>query len=97
LPWRVTRHPSAPAPRSPTTRATPADAIIPGAHLLADADQGRSGLAFAALVALIVPAPLLGLVWAYLDQGGVPSWCGATALCATLAIWLAAIRGSDPT
>jgi hypothetical protein len=75
----------------------PADAIIPGAHLLADADQGRSGLAFAALAALIVPAPLLGLVWAYLDQGGVPSWCGATALCATLASWFAAIRGSDPT
>ncbi len=47
--------------------------------------------------ALMVPAPLIGLFWAYLDQGGVPSWLCATALCATLAIWLAAIRGSDPT
>lgn len=47
--------------------------------------------------ALIVPAPLIGLFWAYLDQGGVPSWAGATALCAALALWYAAIRGSDPT
>jgi hypothetical protein len=47
--------------------------------------------------ALTVPAPLLGLCWAYLDQGGVPSWLGATALCASLGLWLAAIRGSDPT
>ena len=47
--------------------------------------------------ALVVPAPLIGLFWAYLDQGGVPSWFGATALCATLGLWFAAIRGSDPT
>jgi hypothetical protein len=47
--------------------------------------------------ALVVPAPLIGLFWAYLDQGGAPSWLGATALCATLGLWLAAIRGSDPT
>ena len=45
----------------------------------------------------MVPASLVGLVWAYLDEGGVPSWAGATALCATVAILLAAIRGSDPT
>ena len=32
----------------------PADAIIPGAGLLADADQARGGVAFAALVALLV-------------------------------------------
>ena len=47
--------------------------------------------------ALVVPAPLIGLFWAYLAQGGVPSWAGATALCATFALWYAAIRGSDPT
>ena len=46
---------------------------------------------------LVVPAPLIGLFWAYLDQGGIASWAGATALCATLAIWFAALRGSDPT
>ena len=47
--------------------------------------------------ALTVPAPLLGLFWAYLDQGGLPSWLGATALCASLGLWLAAMCGSDPT
>jgi hypothetical protein len=47
--------------------------------------------------ALVVPAPLIGLFWAYLAQGGVSSWAGATVLCATLALWYAAIRGSDPT
>jgi hypothetical protein len=47
--------------------------------------------------ALMVPAPLIGLFWAYLDSGGVPSWFAATALGMALAIWWAALRGSDPT
>lgn len=47
--------------------------------------------------ALAVPAPLVGVLWAYLDDGGVSGWLGATALTATLALWWAAIRGSDPT
>ncbi|HEY2695857.1 MAG TPA: hypothetical protein VGJ45_10345 [Pseudonocardiaceae bacterium] len=69
----------------------------PDQHALAKARTAGALRQLRVDAALIVPAPLLGLVWAYLDQGGVPSWCGATALCATLAIWLAAIRGSDPT
>jgi hypothetical protein len=47
--------------------------------------------------ALAVPAPVVGVLWAYLDDGGVSGWLGATALTATVALWWAAIRGSDPT
>jgi hypothetical protein len=47
--------------------------------------------------ALLVPAPLIGFLWAYLDGGGVLGWLGATAVAAVLALWWAAIRGADPT
>lgn len=46
--------------------------------------------------ALAVPAPVVGVVWAYLDDGGVSGWLGASVLTAALALWWAAIRGSDP-
>lgn len=47
--------------------------------------------------ALVAPAPLVGLFWAYLDGGGVSSWAGATALAAVVGLWAGAYRGSDPT
>ncbi|MGH3932719.1 MAG: hypothetical protein ACRDTF_22405 [Pseudonocardiaceae bacterium] len=47
--------------------------------------------------ALITPAPLVGLLWAFLDGGGVVTWACATALAAALALWWAALRGSDPS
>ncbi|MGH4007408.1 MAG: hypothetical protein ACRDTH_04445 [Pseudonocardiaceae bacterium] len=47
--------------------------------------------------ALLTPAPVVGLLWTYLDSGGLPTWICATALTATLALWWAALRGSDPT
>jgi Protein of unknown function (DUF3592) len=46
---------------------------------------------------LLVPTPMIGLLWAYLDGGGAWSWLGATVMTATLALWLAALRGSDPS
>jgi hypothetical protein len=46
---------------------------------------------------LVVPAPVIGLLWAFLDGGGVWSWLGATVVTAALALWLAALRGSDPS
>ena len=46
---------------------------------------------------LLVPTPVIGLLWAYLDGGGAWSWLGATVITATLALWLAALRGSDPS
>lgn len=47
--------------------------------------------------ALLVPAPFVGALWAYLDDGGLSGWLGATALTAALALWWAAIRGTDPS
>jgi hypothetical protein len=47
--------------------------------------------------ALLVPAPPVGLLWAYLDDGGVTAWLGASVLVAAVALWWAAIRGSDPS
>ncbi len=46
---------------------------------------------------LLTPAPIVGLLWVFLDGGGVLTWACATALTATLALWWAALRGSDPT
>lgn len=46
---------------------------------------------------LVVPAPFIGLLWAYVDRGGLSTWVAATALAAALGLWLAAIRGSDPS
>jgi hypothetical protein len=47
--------------------------------------------------ALLVPAPFVGALWTYLDDGGLSGWLGATALTAALALWWAAIRGADPS
>jgi hypothetical protein len=84
------------APSEPLGRRTDSPSR-PDDHVLAKARAAGLLRQLRVDVALLVPAPLIGLFWAYLDQGGVPSWLGATALCATLSLWLAAIRGSDPT
>ncbi|HYH30272.1 MAG TPA: hypothetical protein VD903_07785 [Pseudonocardia sp.] len=47
--------------------------------------------------ALVAPAPLVGLFWAYLDGGGIASWAGATLIAAVAGLWTGAYRGSDPT
>lgn len=46
---------------------------------------------------LVVPAPFIGLLWTYVDRGGLNTWLGVTALTAALGLWLAALRGSDPS
>jgi hypothetical protein len=46
---------------------------------------------------LVVPAPFIGLLWTYVDRGGLSTWAAVTALTATMGLWLAAARGSDPT
>jgi hypothetical protein len=48
-------------------------------------------------IVLIVPAPIVGLLWAFLDGSGFWSWLGASVITAALALWLAALRGSDPS
>ncbi|HEY0808051.1 MAG TPA: DUF3592 domain-containing protein [Pseudonocardiaceae bacterium] len=47
--------------------------------------------------ALLVPAPLIGLLWTYLDDSGLTGWLGATAITAAATLWWAALRGSDPS
>ncbi len=45
----------------------------------------------------MVVAPVLGLLWVLLGGGGAPTWLAATALAATGALHVAALRGSDPS
>ena len=44
-----------------------------------------------------VVAPFAGLFWIYVAGGGLPAFVGATAVAASTATWVAAIRGSDPS
>jgi hypothetical protein len=46
---------------------------------------------------LVVPAPFVGLLWTYVDRGGLGTWLEVTALTAALGLWFAALRGSDPS
>jgi hypothetical protein len=45
----------------------------------------------------LVIAPLVGVFWAILDDGGLLSWLAATAMVTAFSLWVAAIRGSDPS
>lgn len=45
----------------------------------------------------VVAAPFIGMLWVYVAGGGLPAFTGATSVAAAAAIWLAAIRGSDPS
>ncbi|MFI6366703.1 hypothetical protein ACIBG0_28585 [Nocardia sp. NPDC050630] len=44
-----------------------------------------------------VAAPFVGLMWVYVSAGGFIAFLAATSVAAATAIWLAAIRGSDPS
>jgi hypothetical protein len=46
---------------------------------------------------LLTVAPIVGLLWVFLDGGGALTWVCATVLTAALALWWAALRGSDPS
>ncbi len=48
-------------------------------------------------VALVLPAPLLGILWAYVDSSGPSGFGIATALVASVLFWLPGVFGSDPT
>ena len=47
-------------------------------------------------VVVIAAAPLLGLLWAYLDESGVGGFVVATLLAAAVLFWLTQLIGSDP-
>jgi hypothetical protein len=46
---------------------------------------------------LVVPAPFVGLLWTYVDRGGLNTWLEVTALTSAFSLWLATLRGSDPS
>jgi hypothetical protein len=46
---------------------------------------------------LVIPAPFIGLFWAYLDGSGFSGWLAATIITAGLGLWVAAWRGADPS
>jgi len=52
---------------------------------------------FRADAGLLAAAPLLGLLWAYVDDGGRMSWLLATTIAGAVLFWLPTVRGSDPT
>jgi hypothetical protein len=47
--------------------------------------------------ATMLPAPVVGLLWSYVDSSGFTGFVGATAVCAVVALWLGSLRGSDPS
>lgn len=44
-----------------------------------------------------VVAPFAALLWLYVVGGGIAAFAGSTVVAALATLWLAAIRGSDPT
>ncbi|WP_405179044.1 hypothetical protein [Nocardia sp. NBC_01377] len=44
-----------------------------------------------------VAAPFAALLWVYVMGGGLPAFVGATLVGAAVTVWLAAVRGSDPS
>jgi hypothetical protein len=52
---------------------------------------------FRADAGLLAAAPILGILWAYVDDGGQASFLLATALAGAALFWVPTVRGSDPT
>jgi hypothetical protein len=46
---------------------------------------------------VVFAAPLLGLLWAYLDGSGLAGFAGATVLAAAATFWVTQLFGSDPS
>jgi hypothetical protein len=63
-----------------------------------DPAAGDLGLARQARADGVLPflAPVLGLLWAYVSEGGLGSFAVATALAAAVLFWLPQLLGSDP-
>jgi hypothetical protein len=52
---------------------------------------------FRADAGLLAAAPILGILWAYVDDGGRESFVLATARAGAALFWVPTVRGSDPT
>ncbi|WP_433685959.1 hypothetical protein [Nocardia sp. CA-119907] len=80
-PGRLIDNPSRPDPDAPVLAA---DSARVRRRLLLDAQS-------------TVAAPFVGLMWVYVANGGFTAFLAATSVAAATAIWLAAVRGSDPS
>ncbi|MEV0249892.1 hypothetical protein AB0H76_25050 [Nocardia sp. NPDC050712] len=80
-PGRLIDNPSRPDPESATLAVTSTRVTR---RLLLDAQSA-------------VAAPFAALLWVYIDGGGLPAFAGAFCVAFAAAVWLAAIRGSDPS
>ncbi|WP_084654554.1 hypothetical protein [Nocardia altamirensis] len=80
-PGRLIDNPSMPAPDAPALTAT---ATSIRRRLLLDAQP-------------TVAAPFAALMWVYIDGGTLITFFAATTVAAAAALWLTAIRGSDPS
>lgn len=80
-PGRLIDNPSRPDPDAPVLAS---DSARVRRRLLLDAQS-------------TVAAPFVGLMWVYVANGGFTAFLAATSVAAATAIWLAAIRGSDPS
>ncbi|MET7769181.1 hypothetical protein [Nocardia sp. NPDC005366] len=80
-PGRLIDNPSRPDPEA---KALAIAATRPARRLLLDAQSA-------------VAAPFAGLLWIYIDGGGIVTFLLATSVAAATAVWLSAIRGSDPS
>ena len=80
-PGRLIDNPSRPDPDGPVRARV---AVRPARRLVLDAQ-------------FAVAAPFAGALWVYVAGGGLPAFAGATCVAAAVAVWLAAVRGSDPS
>ncbi|MEV2224855.1 hypothetical protein AB0E01_33975 [Nocardia vinacea] len=80
-PGRLIDNPSRPDPDAPILAT---DSARVRRRLLLDAQ-------------FMVAAPFVALMWVYIAAGGFMAFLAATSVAAATAIWLAAIRGSDPS
>ncbi|WP_040744594.1 hypothetical protein [Nocardia transvalensis] len=80
-PGRLIDNPTRPDPDGPAHAARSARF---GRRLLLDAQ-------------FAVAAPFAALFWVYVAGGGAPAFVGAATVSAGVAVWFAAIRGSDPS
>jgi hypothetical protein len=70
-----------------------------GEQHAAPADPGASagwGRQVRVDLAPLLAAPLLGLLWAYVDESGAAGFAVATAVAAAVLFWLLQLLGSDP-
>lgn len=61
------------------------------------ADLDRLGRRLRALLPLAAPAPVVALLWAWVDRGGALTWLATSVLLGALALWWGSLRGLDPT